>query len=281
MLTSGNIKKFAHLSEFTTVEQFNRSIQRALHVHGDSFTKGEKIAFKWLTRFSIKIIGVCNARICILVQACQQTSGGISRSTFQRMLTKAKSLGIISIIPTVRKKGGQSHNVYVFHPFDKANDTQLTKRKNGKNPLTRVDKGHKNTKETTLYKTNKIIYKKRRNDNIYITKLDETYVPSYVPIQFVQAVKPFFPKATKICKLWDRARIAFRASRFSPLTSMESFLPQIIQTFKQTIYQYKRNRIRTTFIQYYYGAMAVMFSVEKRKIVAEKTGAPLWLTINK
>ncbi|WHY74530.1 hypothetical protein [Fictibacillus enclensis] len=69
------------------------------------FTKGELIAFQQLTRYCVKVIGVCNAKICTLVSACYK-KGVISRSTIERMFRKAKRLGIISVHHTLRSKGG-------------------------------------------------------------------------------------------------------------------------------------------------------------------------------
>ncbi|SDN08961.1 hypothetical protein SAMN04488137_3463 [Fictibacillus solisalsi] len=62
-----------------------------LEVHGEKFTKGELIVFHQLTRYSVKVIGVCNAR----------------------------KFGVISIHHTIRNQGGYAHNIFVFHRFDR------------------------------------------------------------------------------------------------------------------------------------------------------------------
>ncbi|WP_227937635.1 hypothetical protein [Alkalihalobacillus deserti] len=134
-MKSGRIEQFTHLSEFKSVKEFNESMAAALDIHGHHFTKGERIAFIQLTRFCVKVIGVCNARICKLVQACQHTKGGISRSTFERMLRKARFLGILSNYRTKRAKGGYSHSVYVFHRFDTSKPSQLNERETLENPV--------------------------------------------------------------------------------------------------------------------------------------------------
>jgi len=52
---------------------------------------------------------------------------------------------------------------------------------------------------------------------------------------------------------------------------IERFLPIIIKDFKQSVFKYKQRKIKTCFIPYYYGTLAGMLVVEKRKLtVAEK-----------
>ncbi|MFV8830579.1 hypothetical protein [Alkalihalobacterium sp. APHAB7] len=143
-MKSGRIEQYRSYSQFATLEAFNKSNKMALDIYGQHFTKGERIAFDVLTRFSVKVLGVCNARIYKLVQACQDIKGGISRSTFERMLRKAKSLGIISIIHTVRETGGYAHSVYIFNRFDTPNQEQLTSRKNEKKSQPPKADEHKN-----------------------------------------------------------------------------------------------------------------------------------------
>ncbi|MDE5414187.1 hypothetical protein [Alkalihalobacterium chitinilyticum] len=282
-MKSGRIEQYKSYSQFSTLEQFNESNKMALDIHGHHLTKGERIAFDVLTRFSVKVLGVCNARICKLVQACQDIKGGISRSTFERMLRKAKSLGIISILHTVRETGGYSHNVYIFNRFDTPNQEQLTSRKNDKNPQIPTANEHKKQPETHLVETKTLKDKDLRQeqvktiDQINMSDLDHSFVPDHIPAPFVKAIKPFFNRAKDICGLWDRAQIAYRSAKFPSTTSIDSMLPTIVHAFKQTVYRYKQNRIQTGFVPYFYGTVANLLTVEKRKMVAEDTQWGLWL----
>lgn len=273
-MKSGNIKQYAHLSEFTTVEQFNESNQRFLEKYEGKFTKGERLAFDVLTRFSVKEIGICNARVCKLVQAAQSQKGGISRSTFERMLRKAKQLGIITIYNTIREQGGYSHNVYVFHRFDRTDRHKLTDRQTPKNEAPPTIQSPKKPQETINLENKKITEIHRP---IHLESLDYTFVPSYVPDQFTRNVKPFFSTAKKICELWDRALIAYRSMKF--YEPIEEFLPTIIKAFKETVYKWKRKKIEKSFITYYYGTVAGMLAVEKRKQVASQNSFYDWLAI--
>lgn len=262
-MISGNIQNFSHLSEFSTVKQFNATIKFIITKFGQQFTKSEQLALEQLTQFSVKMVGVCNARICKLVQAAQQKKGGISRSTFERMLRKAKQLGFLSVHHTIRKKGGYSHSVYVFHRIDIASWDQLTEREQVEKPITLPVSTPKKHPETSSLETNT---KRKENRPLELEQLDFTYVPSYVPILFTNTVKPFYRTATEICQLWDRARIAYRSQRFTE--PIDHFLPLITKAFKETVYQYKRKRIKTSFLAYYYGTVQGILAVEKRKQVS-------------
>jgi hypothetical protein len=271
-MKSGHINQFAHLSQFTSVQQFNETIKYIVEKYASHFTKSEHLAFLQLTRFSVKIIGVCNARICKLVEATQDKKGGISRSTFERMLRKAKQLGILSIHHTTREKGGFSHNVYIFHRFDGAQPEQLTERQEPTKPASSTVQTKETTTETIYFETKTKIKDLRP---IPLEELDYTYVPSYVPETFVKAVKPFFDRAKDICQLWDRALIAYRSQKFSD--SIERFYPTIIQSFKESVYQWKRNKIKSSFIPYYYGTVVGMLAVENRRIQAKSKEYTHWL----
>ncbi|WP_216830313.1 hypothetical protein [Alkalihalobacterium elongatum] len=282
-MKSGRIEQYKQYSQFSNLEEFNASNKKALEIYGYHFTKGERIAFDVLTRFSVKVLGVCNARICKLVQACQDTKGGISRSTFERMLRKAKSLGIISIIHTVRENGGYGHNVYSFTHFDTPNNEKLTSRKFDKKPYLQKADEHKKQQETHLVETKTLKDKDLRQDKvkkidqIEMSELNYSFVPDHVPAPFVKAVKPFFNRATDICGLWDRAQIAFRSAKFAKDTSINALLPTIVHAFKQTVYRYKQKQIQTGFMPYFYGTVANLLTVEKRRMVAEGTQWGWWL----
>ncbi|RXI96315.1 hypothetical protein DS745_21570 [Anaerobacillus alkaliphilus] len=279
----GHINKFAYLSRFKSVQEFNKTIKHFIDTYSKEFTKSQKLAFQTLTQYSIKIIGVCNARICQLVKATHKhNEGGISRSTFERMLQKAKKLGILSIISTTRKNGGTSHNVYIFQPFDGAPTKQLTERNCPEIPPqthTAVAVEPQVTGQESLKEVENFTKEKNKKTIQELSpktleELDYTYVPSYVPEQFIKTVKPFFTRATEICQLWDRALMAYRSRKIRDPIGW--FLPLIIKAFKETVYKYKQNRIKTSFVQYFFGAVYGILAVERRTI-DHNTRVQKWL----
>ncbi|WP_078429814.1 hypothetical protein [Alkalihalobacterium alkalinitrilicum] len=276
----GHIDQFVHLSKFQSVKLFNETMKVVRKQYEHHFTKGEKIALLTLIQYSVKIPGICNARICKLVQAAQTHNGVISRSTFERMLRKAKTLGILSIHHTTRQQGGFSHNIYVFHPFDRAQDQQLTDRRAAKKPDTPSHPAPEKALEASLLKTKEHKDKDLRQSSkldseTTLEQLDHTFVPSYVPTPFVKTVKPFFNRSKDICSLWDRITMAYRSMKFAQ--PIETLLPPIIQAFKETIYKYKQNYIKTSFIQYFYGTVAGKLAIEKRRMTFEGKAWGRWL----
>ncbi|WP_227938690.1 hypothetical protein [Alkalihalobacillus deserti] len=259
----GQIAQFAHLSPFETVKEFNESMKQARYLHGHHFTKGEHAALFTLAQFSVKHIGVCHARIDKLVQASQTKKQ--ARSTFERMLRKAKKYNILSVHHTIREKGGYSHNVYIFHRFDGA---ILTDRKKLSTPTPAITPTTNQPSETRSFKS--LNSSKTIKDHLIqeiriesLESLDFTFVPSYVPEPFVTAVKPFLNKAKEICSLWDRARIAHRNNQLKQPIDVQVYT--VIQAFKESIYQLKSNQIKTSFTPYFYGTVNKLFYIEKRK----------------
>ncbi|MCH6265313.1 hypothetical protein [Neobacillus citreus] len=118
-LKSASIEHFNEFSQFTSLTEFNHHIEQWLLEHKADFSKGELVGLKRLVRFAAKIPGVCNAKIGTILKAIHSEfhDNGISRSTFKRMVLKAKELGIITVYETERKNGSQTCNLYVFNRF--------------------------------------------------------------------------------------------------------------------------------------------------------------------
>ncbi|MBR8646376.1 hypothetical protein KEH51_29325 [[Brevibacterium] frigoritolerans] len=105
-MLSGRIENFKEYSQFDSLKSFNTTIEMFLADHKKDFTKGELVAFKRLVRYSAKYFGVANAKIGTLLKTINEKLNGfgISRSTFERMLRKAKDFGILTVKNTVKRK---------------------------------------------------------------------------------------------------------------------------------------------------------------------------------
>ncbi|NWQ43410.1 hypothetical protein MLOOGBEN_22180 [Bacillus sp. EB106-08-02-XG196] len=216
-LKSGRIEGFEEYSQFKSVKEFNTHVEMWLAVKKHEFSKGELVGLKRLLRFSAKVPGVCNAKIGTLLKAINEEyqGNGISRSTFKRMIIKAKDLGILTIYETERKNGSQSSNLYSFNRFPQC---EPPKAKKLDQPI----------ETNNLLKTNKQKNNKRNEAPI---ELDHTFVSDKVPQAFVQSVKYFFSDSKTIEEYWHMVQIAtfrfeydqntdtFLVSRFSPLSS--------------------------------------------------------------
>jgi hypothetical protein len=118
-MQQSNIETFSDYSLFSTLKSFNSAIEQWMVDFKDTFTASEQIALKRLIRFSAKYRGICNARINTILNAIKEkdTSVGLSRSTFKRMILKAKSIGLLVVKETVRGNQSQSSNLYIFQPY--------------------------------------------------------------------------------------------------------------------------------------------------------------------
>lgn len=114
-IKTGNIEGFEQYSQFNGLKEFNTHMEMWLLEYKHEFSIGEIVGLKRLVRFSAKIPGVCNAKIGTVLKAIHEEyyENGISRSTFKRMIIKARNLGIITVYETERKNGSQSSNLYV------------------------------------------------------------------------------------------------------------------------------------------------------------------------
>ncbi|WP_066259506.1 hypothetical protein [Neobacillus drentensis] len=254
-LKSGNIEGFEQFSQFSSLKELNTHIEMWLAVHKHDFSKGALVGLKRLVRFSAKIPGVCNAKIGTILKAIHQEykDNGISRSTFKRMILKAKELGILSVYETERKNGSQSSNLYSFNRFP-----------SNEPPKEEIMNHPKET--NNLLKTEKDQKIKERKEEP--CELDYTYVNDRVPQPFVLLVKCFFPEAKTIEEYWRMANIA--ASSYQSELEPTDILDIAIQSFKQLIRKLKfKSKIRNPFA-YFYGILDHKFCVHFHDVLHEK-----------
>lgn len=120
MTTYANERGYDKLSKFTSVRDFNNQFEQAMLTIKSAFTKSEYIALNKLRKFAgSAIAGVAWCRAQKAVAATHMDALiGVSRSTFNRMLRKAASHNLLTIIRQERNNKYQTHNVYVFNRAD-------------------------------------------------------------------------------------------------------------------------------------------------------------------
>lgn len=260
MLISGRIDIYAEFSQFKSLKEFNNAIEIFLLDHKKDFSKAELVAFKRLVRFSAKFYGVANAKIGTLLKAINEKANGygVSRSTFERMLRKAKELGILTIKNTVKSKGGRGHNVYVFNTIDVLKKEKLTYRENTEKPCESKGKqGDFEGETNNLLETNKIkdINKRIENDSSS-NKLDHSFTSDYVPKDFVRTVKPFFDDAKTIEEYWKMVKIdTYKIQRY---LDQNTVVGTAIHSFKQMISKLKKGKVKNP-IAYFKGVLKQQF----------------------
>jgi N-acetylglutamate synthase-like GNAT family acetyltransferase len=237
-IKSGAMEQYREYSRFSSLTEFNRHMEQWLAEHKKDFSKGELLGLKRLVRFAAKIPGVCHAKIGTILKVIHEecNENGISRSTFKRMLGKAKKLGLLFVYETERKNGSQSSNLYVFHRFPQ-------------NELPKEEKMDHPNETSNLSKTKKIKdLKKRKEEPI---RLDHSYTSDYVPKPFVQLVQSYYNDAKIIEEYWRMTRIA--ASNYNSENEPELILTTAIASFKQLVTKIKKIHKP---IAYYYGIIS-------------------------
>lgn len=247
-MLSGRIEKYAKYSQFNTLNKFNITIEMFLADHKYDFTKGELVAFKRLTKYCAKFFGIANAKIGTILKTINEESNGhgVSRRTFERMITKAVELGILIRKHTIKVKGGQGHNVYIFQKPSKNGVPKmeiLAHRQNAETLTDSKDEQPKKEREAIdLLETNNIKRLSKRIDTSVQTKLDHTYVSDSVPKEFVNLVKHFYDNSQTIEEYWKMVKIDTYNVRNS--LNNEEILDTAKHSFKQMIGRVKKGKVR-------------------------------------
>ncbi|WEG15179.1 hypothetical protein PQ478_11575 [Alkalihalophilus pseudofirmus] len=238
------IETYKQLSSFQTDDHFKKEVRQHLAFYTECFTPSERIAWNQLIRTSIPHRGVAVSTVCKMLAAAHASGNPVSRSTFERMLVKARKLGVITMHHTIRETGGYHHSIYIFQLFTSSNISPKQR-------------------------TSPILHKK-------VNSATQKKVNSSVPQEFTKATAPFTDWEPNLSvKLWSIAEASFKRMKFTD--SIENHLPLIIQTFKQVIQQYKKQKIQSTIYSYFYGTLLAKLAEEKRRIVRDRDGMPVWL----
>lgn len=238
-IKTGNIADFKQHSQFSSLTEFNTHIEMWLLEHKHSLTKSELVALKRLVRYSAKLPGICNAKIGTILKAIHEEhkAHGISRSSFKRMILKAKKLGILSVYETERKNGAQSSNLYIFNRFPQ---NEPPKGQIMNHPNKTINPNKTNPKNIN-----------KRNEARFL--LDYTFTSDRVPKSFVNWVSIYFNDAKTIGEFWRMATIA--AYKFNRENDHELVLTLAIASFKQLIRKLKTAKTIKSPIGYFYGIL--------------------------
>ncbi|UOR12180.1 hypothetical protein [Halobacillus amylolyticus] len=263
MFTSGEVKKFKKLSQFKDIEGFNNSFEQHMVDHKDSFTKSEMVALRRLVRFSCKVAGVCYAKIQTIVSATHEKGdlGGISRSSFERMLRKAKKLNIVSVHNTMRK-GKKGHNVYVFNRYKSVKQKVVSFPSN--NEVVNDEKIDVSKTSNLLESINPL--KERKG---FENHLSHQYVSSNIPKQLTNTVRSHFDCAETIYKVWNRLTLATRKQGSEWLKF--DYIEEYAATYREVIDKYKQKRIRGDLFGYLYGSFCNKTGEIIRRLNADKS----------
>ncbi|MFA9560375.1 hypothetical protein ACERII_24035 [Evansella sp. AB-rgal1] len=253
MLANGTIDQFSNYSQFTSLDELNLHMRAWIKGNPDIFSKSELIGLYRLTRYCAKVLGVSNVKIgTILKGISEEFSGnGISRSTFKRMIVKAKDIGLLKVLELKRQhSGGQSSNLYVIQRHPNWAESVVKKQQSIEPPSHEKLNPHKTKQKLKTNNNNKKEQKRKET-------LDHTYTSDRVPVAFTTLVKNYFDCAKTIEELWRMAEIAAYKQSFNEPT--DSIVPFAITSFKQTVRAIKNKPIHKP-VAFFYRIISHKFS---------------------
>lgn len=207
-----------------------------------------------------------------------------SKGTIDRHLKELRKQGqIVTVYRRCPRNNGKGNPVHLFvnHPYfnhwvkylqlDLEADVEAdVKTENAE--IAWESKSKEAKKQSTYNLSLKDLNKYIRNNVNF--KLSSDYVPSFIPMAFKSTVRPFFPYADDIYELWGKVLLAYKMSGLdTPLEDLELIA---VQAFKDTIFAYKRKRIKNTFVAYFFGTLRGLFTVERRREVRRNSNSALF-----
>jgi len=244
-MKSGNIENFKHLSSFKSTKEFNNHIEQWMVDIKHEFTKSELVALKRLIRFACKYAGVSNAKIQTIVSATHKDAVGVSRSTFERMLRKAKNYGLVTVHNTFCGSN-QRHNVYVFNCYQSLNTIESDVSTNEVPEIIDVP-----NQETSQDKTDNNI--NIRTDNVI----------KGIPVEF-QGLVRYYYEPKKIIELW---KCVENSTRYLTYVDEQQKVYLGVRAFKQVICNMKLGYNVKNIFGYFHAIINNFLDEEYKEIV--------------
>ncbi|PFP08563.1 helix-turn-helix domain-containing protein [Priestia megaterium] len=263
MLKSANYTEMKQLQSFKDVATMNEAIRGFLYTYKHGLAPSAITVLKVISRYACKIVGVAFLKVDTIAKLTES-----SKRTVQRALKTLESYGVIERKATMREKGGSGHNVYVIRAVDGCVTPDVTAEMSSREEAKSIDvpsaEQPELSSETVIAKTSP---SKRINKQINVkdVQLDETFTPSTVPQEFVEATAPFYRSADVIYRLWNRVLIAYKRSTVSRPIEESEVLSDVIKAFKESIFAQKASKIRNTFEGYFYRVVEAKLAVWKRR----------------
>jgi hypothetical protein len=207
-----------------------------------------------------------------------------SKGTIDRHLKELRKQGqIVTVYRRCPRNNGKGNPVHLFvnHPyfnhwvkylqFDLESDVEADVK--AENAESSCESKNKEAKKCSTYNLSLKDFNKYIRNTVNVT-LSSEYVPSFIPKAFRDAVRPFFSHADDIYELWGKVRLAYRMSGIDK--PLEDLVSISVQSFKETIFAYKRKRIKNTFTAYFFGTLRGLFAIERRREVQRNSDSVLF-----
>lgn len=238
---------FNNLATFQNVQELNEAVRQHIQHHRHSLNKNAVRILRYLKDYSKKYKGVSYRN-----KANISNDLGLSKRTIIRNCNLLEQLGIIKQYAMKRNSDFmQTSNAIVIQPS--------------------IVEGSENV--TPMSHQKELLIKNKNNNIKSTSKIDHTYLPSFIDSSFIEATKPFF-NAEEVYKLWLKVLIVHKKSKITrPLPEV---IEVVIKAFKETVFLYKQNKIKTSFDGYFYRLAENYLGVERRKELKGQTVVPLY-----
>ncbi|MGG0753014.1 hypothetical protein [Brevibacillus laterosporus] len=252
-------------SLFSSTRQLRSHIDIHVRKMKDKLTPSTMKVLDVLRMRAMKIFGVAYLKIETVMKMIK-----VSRASVERGVRKLEQLGIIKRITTARKTGLQGANMFVFLP---SNDgVEMKGLDDGKKPTVSSSEADKGKSNTGVFNTPKN-QKEKNKDNVKITRLEKDFsvTPSYIPKDFVKAIKPAFPHGVVIKQFWSRV-VMFK--RVTGWERNENVIPVALDAWEYTKNEYKRDQKEwglDRFLRCFYGTMKRIEEKRTKELVSQWT----------
>ncbi|MGG0792590.1 hypothetical protein ABE137_00955 [Brevibacillus laterosporus] len=267
MFTEEQIKTMREFSSFRTKEQLRKSILLRLNQLKEKLAPSTlKVLDVIRKRAMNSSQGTLGVAYLLIDSICKMAK--TSRASVERGIRKLEHMGIIKRITTTRKTGLQGANMFVFLP---SNDGVEMKGLDGaKRSTLSSSEAEKSKSNTGIFNTPKN-QKEKNKDNVKVTRLEKDFsvIPSYVPKEFVKAIKPAFSCGTVIKQFWSRV-VMFK--RVTGWERNENVIPVALDAWEYTKNEYKRDQKEwglDRFLKCFYGTMKRIEEKRTKELVAQ------------
>lgn len=260
---------------FQSKAELDKHVRSFLYRRKAALSEGTLEVLTFLWRHAVKFPGVAFPKRQTVVK-----STGLSESTVVRALRRLVQEGLIEKVRTTKPNGRQGVNLIVFLPQDTGSlpvddtprDTLPDTPQKSEKPFQLCSEASFSQPETKE--------KQRKASLSKSVPHDASYLPSFIPNRFIQTTIPFL-QTDKILDAWRTVENAYKQSDL--MMPLEAYEDLYIQTFKQGVYAWKKGRIRTELLRYYYGGLVRTFEIQARKEAFQRQESLLyydWLQVN-
>ncbi|MCA1023762.1 helix-turn-helix transcriptional regulator [Halobacillus litoralis] len=237
-----NIKEH---QRFQTKQELDRHVRSYLYQRKAFLSEGTREVLRYVWRHAVKFPGVAFPKRSTIVSAVR-----CSESTVVRALRTLEKEGLIERVQTKKPNGRQGVNLIVFLPqpdlFLPSDDTPGDTLPDTPPSFT-TSSGSKPRSSKTLQETKR---NQRKASFSNIDPLDHSHLPSFIPIPFIEAARPFL-SPPDVLKAWRTVESAARQLDVDG----SAYISEVVTTFKQAVFAWKHGWVKKGLFPYFYGGL--------------------------